>query len=138
MSIKELLEQAMQEYARQFVKCYECKYLMFSDCYGECRIGIRGIVRPNDCCIFGEKRCNKWKGLMKGKIQMKQNSIPFDNDGVIRLATKQGKAKKTRKDLSYQKDLINICLNCKKKKCKGCAKDKRFVKQRTLTIEELK
>lgn len=69
---------------------------------------------------------------------MKPNSYPFDNDGVIKLATKQGKPKKTRKDLSHQKELINICLNCKKKKCNGCAHDKRFVKQRTLTTDELK
>lgn len=46
------------------VYCKDCKYLMFSDCYGECAKGIRGIVRPDDTCEYGVRksvcqRCGK-------------------------------------------------------------------------------
>lgn len=36
------------------VKCIECKYLMFSDCYGECSKAYMGIVHPWDSCGKGE------------------------------------------------------------------------------------
>ena len=68
---------------------------------------------------------------------MKNHSIPFDDNGIVRLATKQGKPEKPRKDLERQIELINICLNCEKKKCHGCGNDKRFKKQRLFTKEEL-
>lgn len=38
------------------VRCIECKHLMFSDCYGECSQGYKGIVRPNDSCGRGEPK----------------------------------------------------------------------------------
>ena len=38
------------------VKCKECEYLMFSDCYGECRKAYKGIVNPNASCGKGKKR----------------------------------------------------------------------------------
>lgn len=38
------------------VKCIECKYLMFSDCYGECSKAYMGIVHPWDSCGRGEKK----------------------------------------------------------------------------------
>lgn len=38
------------------VYCKDCKYLMFSDCYGECSKAYRGIVNPDDYCEYGEKR----------------------------------------------------------------------------------
>ena len=68
---------------------------------------------------------------------MKNHSIPFDDTGIVRLATKQGKPEKPRKDLERQIELINICLNCEKKKCRGWPQEKRFKKQRVLTKEEL-
>ena len=37
------------------VQCKDCKHLMFTDCYGECSKGHRGIVKPDDSCEFGEK-----------------------------------------------------------------------------------
>lgn len=43
----------------QFIKCSECKFIMYSDCYGECGKGIRGIVNRNDGCFEGEKRLPK-------------------------------------------------------------------------------
>ena len=38
------------------VRCKDCKYLMFSDCYGECSKGHMGIVRPDDFCSRGERK----------------------------------------------------------------------------------
>ena len=38
------------------VRCQDCKYLMFSDHYGECSKGYRGIVSPEDSCEHGEKK----------------------------------------------------------------------------------
>ena len=37
------------------VQCRDCAHLMFSDCYGECSKGHRGIVKPDDSCEYGEK-----------------------------------------------------------------------------------
>ena len=38
------------------VRCLDCKYLMFSDCYGECGKGYMGVVRPDDFCSRGERK----------------------------------------------------------------------------------
>ena len=38
------------------IRCYECKYLMFSDFYGECSIGHMGIVSPSDYCSRAVKK----------------------------------------------------------------------------------
>ncbi len=38
------------------VRCKDCKHLMFSDCYGECKRGYMGIVKPYDFCSCGERR----------------------------------------------------------------------------------
>ncbi len=58
--------------------------------------------------------------------------------GEVRLAVKQGKPEKPkRSDYDRQQELIQICLNCTRKRCGGCARDKRFKKQRLLTKEEL-
>lgn len=38
------------------VRCKDCKFLMFSDCYGECRRGHFGIVSPNDYCSRGTRK----------------------------------------------------------------------------------
>ena len=69
---------------------------------------------------------------------MRNHGIPFDNNGEVRLAPKQGKpVRPVRDDYEHQRELINICLNCTRKKCGGCVNDKRFKKQRNLTKEEL-
>lgn len=43
----------------QEVKCKDCEYLMFSDCYGECSKAYKGIVSPNDSCEYGKRRTQK-------------------------------------------------------------------------------
>lgn len=40
------------------VTCKDCKYLMFSDCYGECSKGIKGLVNPDDYCGKGVRKKN--------------------------------------------------------------------------------
>ena len=42
------------------VKCKDCEYLMFSDCYGECSKAYKGIVSPDDSC---------GKGKLKGGVK---------------------------------------------------------------------
>ena len=43
--------------AEPVVHCSDCLYLMFSDCYGECkRSYLGGIVRPDDYCSRGERK----------------------------------------------------------------------------------
>ena len=42
--------------AVEVVRCKDCKHLMFSDCYGECKRGYMGIVKPLDFCSYGERR----------------------------------------------------------------------------------
>ena len=42
--------------AVEVVKCKECKHLMFSDCYGGCRLNHLGIVRPDDFCSRGKRK----------------------------------------------------------------------------------
>lgn len=44
------------EVTEKEIKCKECKHLMFSDCYGECSKGFKGIVRPDDSCPYGERK----------------------------------------------------------------------------------
>jgi hypothetical protein len=40
----------------EVVTCKNCKYLEFSDCYGECSKGFKGVVSPNTYCGNGERR----------------------------------------------------------------------------------
>lgn len=40
----------------EVVRCKDCKHLMFSDCYGECRRNHLGIVRPDDYCSYGKRK----------------------------------------------------------------------------------
>ena len=40
----------------EVVRCRDCKYLMFSDFYGECGKGHMGVVGPDDFCSRGERR----------------------------------------------------------------------------------
>ena len=40
----------------EIVRCKDCKYLMFSDCYGECKRNHLGIVRPDDYCSRGKRK----------------------------------------------------------------------------------
>lgn len=43
-------------YVEGTIYCKNCKYLMFSDFYGECRKGYKGILNFDDFCDKGELR----------------------------------------------------------------------------------
>ena len=51
-----ILREAPTVDAVEVVRCEDCKYLMFSDCYGECGEGHMGIVSPDDFCSYGKKK----------------------------------------------------------------------------------
>lgn len=53
-SLSEVLEDTPTADVVEVVRCKDCKYLMFSDFYGECSKGYMGIVYPNDFCSHGE------------------------------------------------------------------------------------
>ena len=53
---RKLIEDAPTVDAVEVVRCKDCKYLMFSDCYGECGKGHMGIVSPYDFCSYGERK----------------------------------------------------------------------------------
>lgn len=55
-SLRELLEDTPAADVVEVVCCKNCKYLMFSDFYGECTKGYMGIVQPNDYCSKGERK----------------------------------------------------------------------------------
>ena len=40
----------------EVVRCRDCKHLMFSDLYGECKRGNLGIVNPDCFCSYGERK----------------------------------------------------------------------------------
>ena len=42
--------------AVEVTRCKDCKHLMFSDFYGECKRGNLGIVKPDDFCSYGERK----------------------------------------------------------------------------------
>ena len=40
----------------KLVRCKGCKHLEITGCYGECKRGYMGIVKPWDFCSYGERR----------------------------------------------------------------------------------
>lgn len=48
--------QSVSNDMQSVVRCKDCKYLMFSDMYGECSRAHLGIVRPDDFCSYGERK----------------------------------------------------------------------------------
>lgn len=55
-TVLESIDEAPTFDAELLVRCKDCKYLMFSDCYGECGAGHLGIVRPDDFCSRGIRK----------------------------------------------------------------------------------
>ena len=48
--------------ALELVRCKDCRNLEITGCYGECRKGYLGIVRPDDFCSRGERRRRSERG----------------------------------------------------------------------------
>ena len=44
------------DWTKPEVHCEDCEHLTFSDCYGECGKGYKGIVQPGDSCGKGEHK----------------------------------------------------------------------------------
>ena len=42
--------------AVEVVRCKDCRHLEITGCYGECKRGYMGIVKPWDFCSYGERR----------------------------------------------------------------------------------
>ena len=61
--LKELLADVPTVDAVEVVRCRDCKHLMFSDLYGECKRGNLGIVNPDDFCSYGERKDGDSNGL---------------------------------------------------------------------------
>ena len=55
-SLNRLIEGASTVDTVSIVRCRYCKYLMFSDMYGECSQGHMGIIKPDDFCSYGERK----------------------------------------------------------------------------------
>lgn len=53
-----LINEAPTADMQEVVRCKDCKYLMFSDFYGECSWAHQGIVQPDDYCSHGERKIN--------------------------------------------------------------------------------
>ena len=53
---------AMDALKNEPVLCKDCKHLMFSDFYGECKRGNLGIVNPDDFCSYGERKAGDGNG----------------------------------------------------------------------------
>lgn len=56
-NLEESVDESISQ--KEDVKCKDCDYLMFSDMYGECSKGYKGIVQPNDSCGKGQKKFTK-------------------------------------------------------------------------------
>ena len=55
-TVLKILDSAPTIDAVPVVRCKDCKYIIFSDCYGECGKGYLGMVQPNDFCSRGERK----------------------------------------------------------------------------------
>lgn len=53
---KEKAEAHLPQPPKEIVYCKDCEHLMFSDCYGECAKGHKGIVNPNDTCEHATRK----------------------------------------------------------------------------------
>lgn len=65
------------------VTCKDCKYLTFSDCYGECGAGYRGIVQPDDSCEYGKSKQPK---RIKSHIAVDTNNESAQQSNRLRPA----------------------------------------------------
>ena len=45
--------------AVEVVRCKDCRCLEITGCYGECKRGYMGIVKPWDFCSYGERKGNE-------------------------------------------------------------------------------
>ena len=56
LAYKNGYEKGYADAKAEVVRCKDCKHLEISGCYGECKRGYMGIVKPWDYCSYGERR----------------------------------------------------------------------------------
>lgn len=57
--IRRVLVQVPAVDAVEVVRCKDCKNLGFKDFSGICNRRMIGIVKPDDFCSYGERRCEE-------------------------------------------------------------------------------
>lgn len=55
-TLSELIDRFPAADVVEVVRCKDCRYLTYSDMYGECGKALLGVVTPNDYCSHGERK----------------------------------------------------------------------------------
>ena len=83
------------------ITCLNCKHLMFSDMYGECKIQLR-IVNPSDTCEYAEPKERGGEELRK-KQMTPENAIK-----ILKGLYKTYSTKRTKNSARYADTQIPI------------------------------
>lgn len=116
------------------ITCQNCKYLMFSDCYGECAIAEKGIVKPYYTCGKAESKYTRedlarmLKECDNGNCERKK--IIDCNKEILELIVDQLteyfsflRMKKRKEESKYIQELLNgfvMCNLCDQTNCVSC------------------
>ena len=119
------------------ITCQNCKYLMFSDCYGECAIAEKGIVKPYDTCRKAESKYTRedlarlLKECDNGNCDNCGRKKIIDcNKEILELIVDQLtkyfsflRMKKRKEESKYIQELLNgfvMCNLCDQTNCVSC------------------
>ena len=119
------------------ITCQNCKYLMFSDCYGECAIAERGIVKPDDTCGKAESKYTRedlarlLKECNNGNCDNCERKKIIDcNKEILELIVDQLteyfsflRMRKRKEESKYIQELLNgfvMCNLCDQTNCVSC------------------
>lgn len=119
------------------ITCQNCKYLMLSDCYGECAIAERGIVKPYDTCRKAESKYTRedlarlLKECDNGNCDnCGRKKIVDCNKEISKLIVDQLteyfsflRIKKRKEESKYIQELLNgfvMCNLCDQTNCVSC------------------
>lgn len=90
------------------VHCRDCRELMFSDCYGECRRGYLGIVRQEDYCSHGVRKETQ-QDDSGGEVGLGA-PLPAGDGGPIRVSDGGGADPADGAGTPDQKDGAGCCI----------------------------
>ena len=119
------------------ITCQNCKYLMFSDCYGECAIAEKGVVKPDDTCGKAESKYTSedlarlLKECDNGNCDNCERKNIIDcNKEILELIVDQLteyfsflRIKKRKEESKYIQELLNgfvMCNLCDQTNCVSC------------------
>lgn len=119
------------------ITCQNCKHLMFSDCYGECAIAEKGIVKPYDTCRKAEPKYTRedlarlLKECDNGNCDNCERKKIIDcNKEILELIVDQLteyfsflRMKKRKEESKYIQELLNgfvMCNLCDQTNCVSC------------------